>query len=139
MGEYKRIETCVGRYIAGHYTRAIEVGIGRNTDAAEILNDTGKLFRCTDCKDLPVPQQLPFVIDDIFSPDISLYQGADVIYAIRPAVEMIPPLIALARKINCDLVVCHLGFETYGNAGETIDCGVILNRYFRSSKSVKKG
>jgi uncharacterized UPF0146 family protein len=139
MGEYKRIETCVGRYITGHYSRAIEVGIGRNTDAAEILNDTGKLLRCTDIKDLPVPQQLPFIIDDVFSPDISLYRGADVIYAIRPAIEMIPPLIALAREIDCDLIVCHLGFETYGNGGERIDCGVTLHRYFRSLKSVKKG
>jgi uncharacterized protein len=139
MGEYKHIETCVGRYIAGQYTRAIEVGIGRNTDAAEILNDTGKLLRCTDIKDLPVPQQLPFILDDIFSPDISLYRGADVIYAIRPAIEMIPPLIALAREIDCDLIVCHLGFETYGNGGERIDCGVTLHRYFRSLKSVKKG
>jgi uncharacterized protein len=139
MGEYKRIETCVGRYIAGHYTCAVEVGIGRNTDAAEIVTGSGKLLRCTDIKDQPVPQHLPFIIDDVFSPDISLYRGADVIYAIRPGIEMIPPLIALARDVDSDLVVCHLGFESWGNGGEMIDCGVTLHRYYRSLKPVKKG
>lgn len=139
MDEYKRIETCVGRYIAGHYTRAVEVGIGRNTNAAGIVNGSGKLLRCTDIKDQPVPQNLPFAVDDVFSPDISLYRSADVIYAIRPGIEMIPPLIELARKVDSDLVVCHLGFESWGNGGEKIDCGVTLHRYYCSLKSVKKG
>ena len=76
--------------------------------------------------------------DDIFSPDISLYKGADVIYAIRPAIEMIPPLLELAQTINCDLIVYHLGFECYGNGGEKIDCGVLLHRYFKASEPVKQ-
>jgi uncharacterized protein len=130
MDEYKHIETCVGRYIAGNYLHAVEVGIGKNTDAAQIVSGAGKLLRCTDVKKMPVPEDLAFVVDDVFSPDLSLYQGADVIYAIRPAIEMIPPLIELAEHITCDLVVCHLGFESYGNGGEKIDCGVILHRYF---------
>ena len=54
----------------------------------------------------------PFRVDDVFSPEFSLYEGADVIYAIRPAIEMVPPLLALARAINSDLLVYHLGFET---------------------------
>lgn len=131
MGEYKHIETCIGRYIAGTYTHAVEVGIGKNTDAAEILCRAGSLLRSTDVKKIPVPEDLAFTIDDVYVPDISLYQGADVIYAIRPAIEMIPPLITLAKKVNCDLIVYHLGFETFGNGGEKIDCGVILHRYVR--------
>jgi uncharacterized UPF0146 family protein len=80
---------------------------------------------------MPAPKDLAFIIDDVFSPDISRYEGADIIYAIRPAIEMIPPLITLAQRVNCDLIVYHLGFESYGNGGEIIDCGVILYRYFR--------
>ncbi len=131
MGDYKHIETCIGRYIAGNYNRAIEAGIGRNTDAAEILSRAGKLLRCTDIREIPVPGSLPFIVDDLFSPDISRYRDADVLYAIRPAIEMIPPLVALAQTINCDLIVYHLGFESWGNGGEKIDCGVILHRYYR--------
>ncbi len=134
MDEYKHIETCIGRYIARNYQHAVEVGIGKNTDAAEILSRDGKLLRCTDIKKVPVPEDLVFFADDVFSPDISRYQGADVIYAIRPAIEMIPPMIAVAQSINCDLLVYHLGFESYGNGAETIDCGVIIHRYNRRQK-----
>jgi uncharacterized UPF0146 family protein len=138
MGSYKHIETCIGEYIAKHYTNTVEVGIGKNMDAARILVDTGARVRSTDVKDIIVPEWLCFTIDDVFSPDISLYKGADVIYAIRPAIEMIPPLLALARTINCDLIVYHLGFECYGNGGERIDCGVLLHRYYKASEPVKQ-
>lgn len=129
MDGYKHIETCIGRFIAGNYVHAVEAGIGRNTEAAAIIDGAGRLLRTTDIKDL-AGEAPRFVADDLFSPDLSLYQEADVIYAIRPAIEMIPPLIALAERVNCDLVVYHLGFETYGNGGDKIDCGVVLHRYY---------
>jgi len=100
------------------------------SEVARIFHEAGKSIRCTDIKDIPVPDWLIFMTDDIFSPDISFYRGIDLIYAIRPAIEMVPPLVALARISNCDLLVYHLGFESYGNGGEKIDCGVILHRYF---------
>jgi uncharacterized UPF0146 family protein len=129
MGDYKHIETCVGNYIASHYARAIEIGIGRNAEAAEIVRSRGALIRCTDIKSFELSRSLPFSQDDIFSPDDSLYAGAEVLYLIRPAPEMIPPLIELAERINADLIVYHLGFESHENGGEIIDCGVLLHRY----------
>ncbi len=138
MGSYKHIETCVGEYIAKHYTDTVEVGIGKNTEAARILMNAGVRVRCTDIRDVHVPENLSFSIDDIFSPSVNKYIGADLIYAIRPAIEMIPPLITLARRINCDLLVYHLGYETYGNGGERIECGVLLHRYFKASEPVKQ-
>jgi len=138
MGDYKHIETCIGNYIAAHYTRAVEVGIGRKEEAARIVSTSGALVRCTDVKALDISHGLPFSRDDIFSPDISLYTGADVIYAIRPGVEMIPSLIDLAGQINADLIVYHLGFESYEKGGEIINCGVLLHRYHAHSEAVKQ-
>jgi len=139
MGSYKHIERSVGEYIASHYTRAVEAGIGRNTVAAEMIAQEGALVRCTDIRPLELPPHLHFAEDDIFDPDLSLYQKAAVIYAIRPAIEMVPPLIALARAVNSDLLVCHLGFEQYENGGEIIDCGVLLHRYWKRSEPVEEG
>ena len=130
MDEYKRIETCIGRYIADNYSNAVEIGIGRNPDAARIIAAAGNLLCTTDIRKMPVPEELGFIIDDIFSPDLSYYLQADVIYSIRPGIEMVPSLIALAGRLDCDLIVYHLGFETYKNGGERIDCGVILHRYY---------
>jgi uncharacterized UPF0146 family protein len=129
MGDYKHIETCIGQYIATNYTRAIEVGIGTNEVAAKIIRSASALVCCTDVKAIAISGGLPFAQDDIFSPDNSLYTGTEVIYAIRPAPEMIPPMIELAQRINADLIVYHLGFESYENGGEIIDCGVLLHRY----------
>jgi uncharacterized protein len=134
MGDYKHIEKCIGNYIASHYARAIEVGIGWNEEAAIIVSSRGALMRCTDVKEIAISPGLPFLQDDIYSPDDSLYTGAEVVYAIRPAPEMIPPLIELAERINADLIVYHLGFESFGNGGEKIDCGVLLHRYHMRQK-----
>ena len=139
MGGYKHIEKSIGTYIAAHYRDAVEAGVGENTDAAQILSAAGVRVRAIDVRALVHPDWLCFSVDDIFEPDLSKYAGADVIYAIRPAEEMIPPLIALAQRVNCDLLVYHLGFESYGKGGERIDCGVLLHRYYQHqnpSKSV---
>ena len=138
MGSYKHIEQAIGGYLAGRYTRAVEAGIGRNTVAAEMLAEKGILLRCTDIREQELPQHLQYVRDDLFSPDLSLYKGADVIFSIRPAIEMVPPLLDIARAVNCDLVVYHLGFERYNNGGEIIDCGVILHHYWKRSEPVKE-
>ena len=138
MGSYKHIEKCVGEYIATHYASPVEVGVGNNPGAAGIIQAAGVPVRCTDIRDRIVPEGVVFRTDDVFEPDLSFYDGADVVYAIRPAIEMLPPLIALAEKLGCDLLVYHLGFETYGNGGEIIDCGVLLHQYVRGSEPVKE-
>jgi uncharacterized protein len=138
MGSYKHIETCVGKYISEHYASAVEVGVGNNPGAAVLIHAAGVPVRCTDIRERDIPRGIGFIIDDIFTPDLPVYAGAGVIYAIRPAEEMIPPLIALAEKIGCDLLVYHLGFESHGDGGEKIDCGVILHRYYRS-ETVEQG
>jgi len=131
MAGLKHIEQCVGAYIAARYKNPIEAGIGNNPDAARLIHNAGIPVRAVDIRPCALPAVIPFFRDDIFEPDLSHYTGVDVIYAIRPAEEMIPPLIALAEQIDCDLVVYHLGFEGYGDGGEVVDCGVPLHYYRR--------
>lgn len=134
MCHYKRIERSIGEYIAARYLRAVEVGIGNNPDAARVLAAAGALALCTDVRPGIRHEGLTVATDDIFEPDLRLYEGADLIYAVRPGVEMVPPLIALAEQVNCDLLVYHLGCEIYGDGGEVLDCGpVLLHRYHRRS------
>jgi uncharacterized UPF0146 family protein len=88
---------------------------------------------------MPSISPLDVIVDDVFDPDIDIFRGTDVIYAIRPAVEMVPSMIALAERVNADLLVYFLGFECYKDGGGTIDCGVVLHQYYRRqnpSKSV---
>ncbi|MFA5331826.1 MAG: UPF0146 family protein [Methanoregula sp.] len=135
MDGYKHIEHCVGTYIAAQYTAPVEIGIGNNSSTAQVIHDAGLVTRAVDIRPCLLPDWISFTRDNIFEPDLLLYSGADVIYAVRPAEEMIPPLIALARRLSCDLIVYHLGFESYGNGGEIIDCGVLLHRYYRAGET----
>ena len=112
--------------------------MGDNPDAAQCVHEAGCRIRATDIRACRLPDWLPFARDDIFSPDLSCYTGADVMYALRPAEEMIPPLIALARTLDCDLVVYHLGFESYRDGGVIVDCGVPLHFYYRRGQNPSK-
>jgi len=134
MGPYKRIERLIGDYIGRNYRCAVEIGVGENLVAARIIRDAGVSIRCTDIRPVLSENGIPIAKDDIFSPGEGLYSGADLLYAIRPGVEMVPPLIALAEKTGADLLVYHLGNEIYGTGGDLIDCGVILHRYYSREK-----
>ena len=138
MGAHKHIERCIGACIASRYRSAAEVGAGNNFVAAGILKDSGVKVFCTDIRRPHTEPGVPFFIDDIFSPDISLYYGIEVIYSIRPGEEMMPALIRLAQGLDVDLVVYHLGFEGYGHGGEIINCGVTLHRYHKGQNPSKR-
>lgn len=137
MSGHKHIERHIGRFIASRYGNVAEIGAGRNLDAARIIRDAGARIFCTDIRPAPEECDIRYVKDDIFSPDISLYEGLDLIYSIRPAEEMTGALISLAKAVDCDQLVYHLGFEGYGDGGEIIDCGVILHCYHRGQKPSK--
>ena len=137
MGPYKRIERLIGDYIKRNYRCAVEIGVGENLVAARVLRDAGVSVCCTDIRPVPSEPGIPVVQDDVFCPRESLYTGADLLYAIRPGVEMVPPLIALAGRTGADLLVYHLGNEIYGTGGVLVDCGVILHRYYSREKPGK--
>jgi hypothetical protein len=138
MGGHKHIERIIGEWIASRYQSAAEIGVGNNDTAARVIAAAGRRVICTDIRQPDASQPLPVTRDDIFSPDLTLYEGIEVLYAIRPAVEMVPALIALARLLDCDLIVYHLGFESYENGGEIINCGVTLHRYYRCQNPSKR-
>jgi uncharacterized protein len=139
MDGYKRIENCIGRYIAEHYRSPVEIGVGNNFTVAECIVSRGIKCRCTDIKPQVPPEGVYFINDDIFLPDPGHYSGTDLLYSVRPAVEMVPPMKDLARVLNIDLLVYHLGFEYYGGGGDIIDCGVILHRYHCRDSCSEKG
>jgi uncharacterized UPF0146 family protein len=138
MGAHKRIERCIGAWIASRYHSAAEVGAGNNFIAAEILRAAGVKVFCTDIQSPRIPTDIPFFIDDVFCPDTSLYKDVEVIYSIRPGEEMMPALIRLARHLDVDLLAYHLGFEGYGRGGEIIDCGVTLHCYHKGQNPSKR-
>jgi uncharacterized UPF0146 family protein len=130
----KQIERAVGAWVGTRYSSAVEVGIGRNTTAAETARAAGCRVLAVDLRACETGA-VPFARDDVFAPDLALYRGVEVVYAVRPGVEMVPALAEIARGVGCDLVVYHLGDEVWLEGGERIAAGdgVVLHRYVRAS------
>ncbi len=108
-----------------------------NFTVAQSLIESGVQVTCTDIRSVVPPSfGIRFVKDDLFQPTESLYRGVDLIYSVRPGIEMVSPMIDLARRIDVDLLVYHLGNELCGRGGEVIECGVPLHRYHSRSRPV---
>ena len=52
-------------------------------------------------------------IDDILNPRIELYQKSNLIYSIRPPMELINPMSKVAEKVGADILIFPLSEDSY--------------------------
>lgn len=92
----------------GKNVKIAEVGVGKFSLISDILQneDNITLIR-TDIR----PADASVIADDITNPDLNLYEGADMIYSIRPPSELQPHLVNLAKKVGSQLVIKPLTNE----------------------------
>jgi len=116
----------LAEYIFSHYpsgARIVEVGVGRHPDVALLLQERFDLI-CTDVTDPGIPG-IRYVRDDIFRPDFSLYQGAALVYSIRPPPDMQGSIAEVAAKAGADLIIRPFSSEHAD-----------LGRFYRHSRCV---
>jgi uncharacterized protein len=91
-------------YIINNYKRAdkiVEVGAGSFLEVALTLKEHLKMdIMVTDVK----PGE-EITRDDIRHPDLKIYDGAALIYAIRPPEELHPHLVDVAERVSADLII----------------------------------
>ena len=104
-------------YLSCNYQRVVEVGIGLYPRVALALQARGLQVAATDIQ--PEFMGVPVEFDDIIAPRLDLYEGAQVIYAVRPPLELLASLKVLAKRLAVDLVIKPL-------AGEPVD-GLLIN------------
>lgn len=97
-------------YIAERYRSAVEIGVGRFPDVALALRARGIPVRATDIRPLYDPE-LEIIRDDVTRPVLSVYQGSDLLYSLRPPPELIGCLQELAARLASDLIVKPLASE----------------------------
>jgi uncharacterized UPF0146 family protein len=113
----------IAEYIAEKYPAAkkiVEVGVGKVPDVAIALQRL--LPNCevivTDvAEQTELSRRIKFVRDDITEPNLSIYQGAVLIYSVRPPTELQPYLHGVAQKVNADLVIKPLASESMSLMG----------------------
>ncbi len=88
--------------------KVVEVGAGFVTDVASRLNTLGLVITDREKIDLG---GITVQADDIFSPCKVIYEGASLIYSLRPPLEVQIAMGKLAREIGADVLVRPLGDE----------------------------
>jgi len=97
-------------YIAGKYVYAVEIGIGHFPDVALLLSQNNVRVFATDIKAFRY-RGIKVITDDITEPDLSLYDGLDLIYSLRPPPELVPYMIRLSQRLSTDLIIKPLSSE----------------------------
>jgi uncharacterized UPF0146 family protein len=96
-------------YLCRHYHKVVEVGIGNYVKVALALRARGLIVVATDIQ--PQVVGFPVELDDVWTPRLGLYKGAQAIYAVRPPPELMPALKRLAERLAVDLLVRPLASE----------------------------
>lgn len=100
-------------YIVSGYDSAVEIGIGHYPDVGLALLKKGIHVFATDI--IPFHHDgIEIFVDDISHPDLSLYSGIQIMYAIRPPLELVPYMKRVAKEVNADLIVKLLSSECPG-------------------------
>lgn len=97
-------------YIVDRYKYGVEIGIGHFPDVALALEAAGVRVFATDIKPFRY-KGLKVIVDDVTAPHWSLYAGLDLIYALRPPLELFPYMRRLAKGIGAALIVKPLASE----------------------------
>ena len=106
----------IASYIVANYqkaTKIIEIGIGnlpliaveikkRLPTTLLLVVDINQAVLEDIARKYP---RLVTVVDDVFSPNIGVYQNVNLIYSIRPPAEMLPAMLKIAKEVKADLII----------------------------------
>ncbi|AIG97616.1 MULTISPECIES: UPF0146 family protein [Archaeoglobus] len=96
----------IADYIAENYRgKVVEVGIGRFTAVAELLARRGFEVFATDVVERRAPEGCRFYVDDVTKPNLKIYEGASLIYSLRPPPELFSAIVEVSRKVGADCLI----------------------------------
>jgi len=93
----------------GAYDRVVEIGIGHRTAVARELAARGVTVTATDIVDRETPPGVQFSCDDVTAPTLSVYEGADALFAQNLPPELHRPVAELATRVDADCLFTTLG------------------------------
>ncbi len=114
MGLDQQSSLLLSEFIKRNYSQKIvEVACGKHSYIALILSQSLQVVATDvrDCKDIDERIRPLYAKDDIESPDLKLYQNAQLLYSIRPPIEIQHSILKMARVVHADILIKPLGCE----------------------------
>ena len=87
----------------------VEVGVGNRPGVAGALVARDVDVTATDVRERTVPDAVAFVRDDVTEPTLSVYEGADIVFARNLPPELQRPLRRVAREVGAACWFTTLG------------------------------
>lgn len=104
----------IAEYILKNYrNKVVEVGVGSLPQVALLLKERVDVV-VTDKTPYLNSQKyagVRFCRDDIFNPDMSIYENASLIYSIRPPIDLQEAIAKTAKEVGADLLIRPFGNE----------------------------
>ena len=108
----------------------VEVGVGNRPGIAAALVARDVDVTATDIRERSVPEGVGFVRDDVTEPTLSVYEGADIVFARGCPPELQRPLRRVARRVGAGCWFTTLGGDpaVVPSEPEQLPGGVTLYR-----------
>ena len=101
----------LAQFIGKNYSgRVVEIGVGHVLEVALHLASLGRDVLITDREERYLGG-IHIEKDNIFMPRLDLYQGASLIYSIRPPLELQLAMGILASRLGTDILIRPLNDE----------------------------
>ncbi|WP_407462900.1 UPF0146 family protein [Methanobrevibacter sp.] len=86
----------------GQKTKMVEIGVGKFQTISKNLSKNENIdLIMTDID----PANEDIVKDDVFNPDMSIYEDADILFSIRPPGELQEAIMKIRDEVNATLII----------------------------------
>ncbi len=86
----------------GEKTKIVEIGAGKFQTISKNLSKNENIeVTMTDID----PANEDIVKDDVFNPNMSIYEDADILFSIRPPAEMQEAIMKIRDEVNATLII----------------------------------
>ena len=86
----------------GKNTKIVEIGAGKFQTISKNLNENENIdVVMTDID----PANENIIKDDVFNPNMSIYNGADILFSIRPPAELQEAIMKIRDEVNATLII----------------------------------
>ncbi len=86
----------------GKKTKIVEIGVGKFQTISKNLSKNEKIdLMMTDID----PANEGIVKDDVFNPNMSIYEDADILFSIRPPGELQEAIMKISNQVNATLII----------------------------------